>query len=105
MKPENGFIDHDSFTIMVKIEIGVICEYISNIENGAIDGTTCDKEHLKWECPICLEDFNDKHPFSTLCGHLCCFECIIKAFKDRQVYPTCKAAAKSDNLRRIFIPT
>lgn len=101
IKPENCFVNNNTVTFKVKIELDKPhkCDTLNGVKLAK-----CETKNTKLECAICLEDFNDQSFSSTPCGHLFCSTCIARAVENRKMCPTCNSKLKSDDLRRIYLP-
>lgn len=72
------------------IEAEVIDPIGEKIENPKKEQKKPIKTKYDGECPICLDDLNNKRVIKTKCGHLYHHACIVQMNKD--VCPLCRAS-------------
>lgn len=101
MKPENGFVHHDS----VKIEVDIVTDYnIQTINNFKESNVTAQRKVLRMECVICMESIENQDLSFVPCGHLFCTPCITRSLEEIGVCPLCIEPARVRDLRRAFLP-
>jgi hypothetical protein len=49
------------------------------------------------ECAICLEEIGNTNSCVTPCGHKFCFNCMVKALKQKDTCPMCRTALQEDD--------
>jgi len=58
-------------------------------------------KEMKLSCAICLE--NMKEETSTICGHVFCKMCIVRAIQVQKQCPSCRKKLTMKNIHRIYI--
>lgn len=99
-KPENGFIQNNSITIEIKLNV----DYSEDKgTKRKMETTSSGAKMLKFECAICFEAFVDQDASFTPCGHLFCTKCIEDSVKLRQLCPCCNGSVKLLQLKRAHL--
>ena len=49
------------------------------------------------ECAICLEEIGNTNSCVTPCGHKFCFNCMVKALKQKDTCPMCRTALQEES--------
>ncbi|KAF2882730.1 hypothetical protein ILUMI_23463 [Ignelater luminosus] len=55
------------------------------------------------DCPICLENMENKEISATVCGHIFCTSCITAAVRSNRSCPNCRAALTLKKIHPLFI--
>lgn len=54
------------------------------------------------DCTICYENLEEKHPTSTLCGHIFCAPCVNDIVITSKKCPVCQSYVDSNKIHRIY---
>lgn len=95
LKPENGFVNNDSITLEVEL----------NVSKPADDPNGKRNKRRRLECSICLDEMNNQEISTTPCGHMFCTDCITKTIEKHGACPLCKEAVQKGDLRCLFLST
>lgn len=99
MAPKNRFVNNNSITLQVKIEVGQPDGDVANIGSQNVI------KRGRFECSICFESLDNQDISTTPCGHLFCSDCIGTAVRNRKACPLCQKPVQLNGLRRLYLPS
>lgn len=77
-------------------------QYISsNVTKKRKPAPSAEVKEIKLSCAICME--NMKEETTTICGHVFCKKCIVRAIEVNKRCPTCRKKLTMKNIHRIYI--
>lgn len=101
LDPLKEFIDNDSFTLEVCLEVfegGERCSQTATVGDQNNAGT--------FICPICFDPLTDGSTSVTIvCWHLFCSDCIARSIQNKPNCPKCNAACAPNQIKRVFPST
>lgn len=98
LDPRKEFIDNDSFTLEVCLEV---------FEGGEQTATVGDQNNAgRFICPICFDPLPDGSTSVTMvCWHLFCSDCIARSIQNKPNCPKCNAACVPNQIKRVYPST
>jgi SNF2 family DNA or RNA helicase len=81
--PKKSVSGDDTLTSPVSAKRRRDDAYLRKVAHDLHDAVRHQSEHLKEECPICLDRPLLVHTVSTACGHLFCKTCLVDALKNQ----------------------